>query len=65
MNELFEGDTFIVYHKNPPAVKRVLQKVANFTQFLEFLKCKCGKLKEVESFSIVEEGSCLYMNINP
>ena len=55
MNELSEGNTFISC-RNPEAVKKALQKVTNFTRFLEFCKCQFGKSKEAERFSIVDEG---------
>ena len=42
--------------KGPQAVEEALQKVTNFTRFLEFCKCQFGKSKEAERFSIVEEG---------
>ena len=43
--------------KSPQAVKKALQKVTNFTQFLEFCKCQFGKSKEAERFSIVEKAT--------
>ena len=42
--------------KSPQAVKRALQTVTNFTRFLESCKYQFGKLKEAESFGLVEEG---------
>ena len=42
--------------KGPQAVEKALQKVTNFTRFLEFCKCQFGKSKEAQRFSIVEEG---------
>ena len=51
--------------KDPQAVRRPLEKVTNFTRFLESCMCECRKLKEAESFSLVEEGHYVqYSSVN-